>query len=87
MSPRRGWGFLWAGVSTKISLLTELRSVRASTPTELCHSAQRWRSEPDGRGATTLGERSKIKTTLKELWRRDGEMDATPSALKTFWGT
>lgn len=47
----------------------ELREAtrRFSTPTELCPSAQRWRSEPDRRGATTLGELTKMKTTLTEL--------------------
>ncbi len=28
-----------------------------------------------------------MKTTLKELRRHGGEMDATPSAVKPFWGT
>jgi len=27
-----------------------------------------------------------MKTTLKELWRRGGGLDATPSALMKLWG-
>ena len=52
-----------AGVSRVMSFLSS--SSHDSTPTELGHSAQRW-SE-----AATLGERAKMKTTLKELWRGD----------------
>lgn len=76
MPPRRGWRFLETWRATEISLLTEL----SPTTTRLHHSAQRW-SE-----ATTLGERAKMVTTLKELWQRGGEFDATPSGLMILWG-
>jgi len=51
-----------------------------STPTELCHSAQRWRA------AATLGGDGKTKSTLKELCPDGVGLDATPSALMIWWG-
>jgi hypothetical protein len=51
---------------------------QATTPTELNHSARRWRE------AATLGNNRKMKTTLKELWRGGDGWDATPSELNYF---
>jgi hypothetical protein len=56
----------------------------------LRHSAQRWRDLPRRsaaeKGAATLGNNRKIKTTLKELCQGGGGFDATPSELMNLRG-
>jgi hypothetical protein len=57
-----------------------ISSSHDSTPTELCHSAQRWRA------AAAQGERANENNAEGVVVSGDGGgLDATPSALMNLW--
>jgi len=76
--PRRGWGIGGTGGYKDFApdgAATNRNAVEAFSP-----SVGR-------RSRATLGCNTKMKTTLKELWRGGGGLDATPFSVDEFAGT